>query len=50
MKLALYKETRPGVQTPLSTTLLAPSLWRCNNTTSAACGLDVSQVYVETDY
>lgn len=40
----------PGVQTPLSTTLLAPSLWRCNNTTAAACGLDVSQVYIETDY
>ncbi len=42
--------TTPGVQTPLSTTLLAPSLWRCNNATLLACGLDVASVYVETEY
>lgn len=42
--------TTPGVQTPANTTLLAPSLWRCNNTTLKACGLDVASVYVETDY
>ena len=40
----------PGTQTPLNTTLLNPVIWRCNNATAAAVGVDVSNVYIETDY
>ncbi len=40
----------PGVQTPISTTLLGHRAWRCNNTTAAAVGLDIITVYTETDY
>lgn len=40
----------PGLQTPLNTTLLAHRAWRCNNATALACGLDVVNVYIETDY
>jgi hypothetical protein len=39
----------PGLQTPLSTTLLAPRLWRTNNATAAAIGLDIISIYIETD-
>jgi hypothetical protein len=40
----------PGLQTPLNTTLLAHRAWRCNNATALACGLDILNVYIETDY
>ena len=39
-----------GTQTPLSTTLLAPRAWRCNNATALAVGIDIINVYLETDY
>jgi hypothetical protein len=39
-----------GTQTPAGTTLLAPSVWRCNNATLLACAVDISNIYVETDY
>lgn len=40
----------PGTQTPLNTTLLAPRAWRCNNATALACAIDISSIYLETDY
>ncbi len=40
----------PGTQTPLSTTFLAPRFWRCNNATASAVGIDVLNLYIETDY
>lgn len=40
----------PGTQTPLNTTLLAHRAWRCNNATALACGLDIVNIYTETDY
>lgn len=40
----------PGLQTPLNTTLLAHRAWRGNNATALACGLDIINVYIETDY
>lgn len=33
-----------GVQTPLSTTLLAIRAWRCNNATALACAIDVGRI------
>lgn len=39
-----------GVQTPLSTTLLAHRAWRTNNATLLAVGLDICNIYIETDY
>jgi len=38
-----------GTQVPAATTFLAHTAWRCNNLTLAACGIDIVQVYVETD-
>lgn len=35
---------------PNATTLLAHSAFRTNNATALACGIDISSVYVETDY
>lgn len=40
----------PGTQTPANTTLLNPVIWRCNNATALAVGIDISNVYIETDY
>jgi hypothetical protein len=40
----------PGTQTPLNTTLLAHRAWRTNNATLLACGLDILNIYIETDY
>ena len=39
-----------GTPTPLNTTLLNHVMWRCNNATALAVGIDVIGVYVETDY
>lgn len=39
-----------GTQTPASTTLLAPRIWRTNNATALAVGLDIISFYIETDY
>ena len=39
-----------GTQTPASTTLLNPVLWRCNNATALAVGLDLTHFYIETDF
>jgi hypothetical protein len=39
----------PGTQTPLSTTLLAPRIWRTNNATAAAVAFDNCSIYIETD-
>jgi len=38
-----------GTQVPAATTFLAHTAWRTNNATLAACGLDIVQVYIETD-
>ena len=35
---------------PLSTVLLCHQLWRTNNATALAVGLDVCGIYIETDY
>lgn len=35
---------------PLSTVLLCHQLWRTNNATAAAVGLDICGIYIETDY
>lgn len=39
-----------GVQTPLNTTLLAYRCWRTNNATALAVGIDICNIYQETDY
>jgi len=38
-----------GTALPLSTALLAPCSWRCNNATALAVGLDICSLYIETD-
>jgi hypothetical protein len=38
-----------GTALPLSTALLAPALWRTNNATALAVGIDISSIYIETD-
>lgn len=38
-----------GTQIPAATTLMAHAAWRTNNATLLACGLDIVQVYIETD-
>lgn len=40
----------PGLQLPLSTTLLCPNFFRTNNATNLAVALDICSVYLETDY
>lgn len=40
----------PGTQTPANTTMLNTVLWRCNNATAAAVGVDIINIYTETDY
>lgn len=40
----------PSTDTPLASTLLCHQLWRCNNTTALAVGLDICSIYAETDY
>jgi len=40
----------PGTQTPANTTLLSPTVYRVNNATAAAVGMDVSTIYLETDF
>ena len=35
---------------PGSTTLLCPKLWRCNNATALAVGIDLVHLYIETSY
>ena len=39
----------PGTQLPASTTFLGHQLWRTNNATAAAAGLDLGYVYCEGD-
>ncbi len=38
-----------GTVLPAATTLLSVGVWRCNNATAAAVGLDIASIYVETD-
>lgn len=38
-----------GTVLPAATTLLSVGVWRCNNTTAAAVGMDISSIYLETD-
>jgi len=48
-----YSAVATGVITtklPVSTTFLAPQLWRTNGTTAAAVALDFISLYIETDY
>lgn len=35
---------------PAATTLLCHQLWRCNNATALAVGLDICGIYIETDH
>lgn len=39
-----------GTTLPANTTLLAHRAWRCNNTAAAAVGIDISSIYIETDW
>lgn len=39
-----------GVTLPASSTLLAFRAWRNNNTAAAAVGIDISSIYLETDW
>ena len=39
-----------ATNTPAATTLLCHQLWRCNNATALAVGLDVCGIYIETDH
>lgn len=39
-----------GTAIPASTTLMAIRAWRTNNNTANAVGMDISQIYIETDY
>ena len=39
-----------SADTPAATTLLCHQLWRCNNATALAVGLDVCGIYIETDH
>ena len=38
-----------GTALPSGTTLLAPRIWRTNNATAAAVGMDIGSIYIETD-
>lgn len=40
----------PGLQLPSSSTLLSVKIFRTNNATALAVGLDICSVYIETDY
>ena len=40
----------PSTETPVATQLLCHQLWRCNNATALAVGLDVCGIYIETDH
>lgn len=39
-----------GTAIPAAATLLGHTLWRCNNATALAVGIDIASFYVETDY
>ena len=39
-----------SMETPAATTLLCHQLWRSNNATALAVGLDVCGIYIETDH
>lgn len=39
-----------GVQTPANTTMLNTYMYRTNNTTALAVGIDIISIYTETDY
>ena len=39
----------PGTQTPANTTALTYQMWRWNNATAAAVGVDLLNVYIETE-
>ena len=39
-----------STEAPSATTLLCHQLWRCNNATALAVGLDVCGIYIETDH
>ena len=39
-----------GTTLPANTTLLAHRAWRTNNTAAAAVGLDIANIYIETDW
>lgn len=38
-----------GTALPASTLFLTPRIWRCNNASGVAAGIDISSVYLETD-
>lgn len=40
----------PSTEVPIATQLLCHQLWRCNNATALAVGLDVCGIYMETDH
>lgn len=40
----------PSTEIPIATQLLCHQLWRCNNATALAVGLDICGIYIETDH
>lgn len=40
----------PGTQLPANTTLLGLQIWRTNNSSTSAVAIDLSSIYIETDY
>ncbi len=40
----------PSTEVPIATQLMCHQLWRCNNATARAVGLDVCGIYIETDH
>jgi hypothetical protein len=42
--------TTPGTTLPLNSAFLGPRIWRCNNATALAVGIDVIGFQIESDY
>ena len=40
----------PSTEIPTATQLMCHQLWRCNNATALAVGLDICGIYIETDH
>lgn len=49
-KTATYQANGGSAVVPQSTTLLSWGNWSCNNSSTTAVGIDLSSLYIETDY
>ena len=47
---AFVAEGTLSTNLPVNTTLMGIQMWRCNNATALAVGIDLVQLYIETDY